>query len=66
MISSANSPCLPHAVDTTTAGGRTLSGQTENLPEKEGSGFDFMKFAETCGAMNLPFISTGSTGFQDI
>jgi hypothetical protein len=103
MISSAKSPYLPHAVDIPTAGGRTFSGQTENLPENEGCGFSFVKFAEACGdmgagvtepdeikitlkrkiqsappvklmvwerflkgAMSHPFISTGSTGFQDI
>jgi tartronate-semialdehyde synthase len=35
----------------TTAGGMTASDQTANLPENEGRGFDFVKFAEACGAM---------------
>jgi len=35
----------------TTAGGMKASGQTANLPENEGRGFDFVKFAEACGAM---------------
>jgi thiamine pyrophosphate-dependent acetolactate synthase large subunit-like protein len=39
------------AGDTTTGGGSTVSGQTANLPENEGRGFDFVKFAEACGAM---------------
>ena len=42
---------MPYAVDITTAGGRTFSGQTENLPENEGRGFSFVMFAEACGAM---------------
>ena len=35
----------------TTAGGMTVSGQAANLTENEGRGFDFVKFAEACGAM---------------
>jgi thiamine pyrophosphate-dependent acetolactate synthase large subunit-like protein len=103
MISPAKCPYLPHSVDATIASGRISSGQTANLPENEGRGFEFVKFAEACGAMgdrvvesdeikttlkrgiesappvklmvwgrflkgamNHPFVSTGSTGFQDI
>lgn len=36
---------------TTTGGGSTVSGQAANLPENEGRGFDFVRFAEACGAM---------------
>jgi tartronate-semialdehyde synthase len=36
---------------TTTGRGSTVSGQAANVPENEGRGFDFVKFAEACGAM---------------
>jgi len=35
----------------TTGGGSTVSGQAAHLPENEGRGFDFVKFAEACGSM---------------
>lgn len=35
----------------TTAGMSMVSGQAANLPENKGRGFDFVKFAEACGAM---------------
>ena len=36
---------------TTSAGRSTVSGQAANLTKNEGCGFDFVKFAEPCGAM---------------